>query len=75
MVVVDSLGVWESTPLIFTGFTIFMIMVFTCLSFLGIPFFPYGGMNYFWVIDFIPTLLIDTAALLKHAHKNKDMRK
>ena len=69
MVVVDSLSVWESTSLIFTGFTIFMIMVFTGLSFLGISFFPYGGMNYFWIIDFIPTLIIDTATLLRYAQR------
>ena len=66
---VDSLGTWEFTPLIFTGFTIFMIMVFTCLSFLGIPFYPDGSMIYFWVIDFIPTLIIDTATLLRYAQR------
>ena len=69
MAVVDSLGAWDSTPLIFTGFTIFMITVFACLSFLSVPFFPYGGMNYFWIIDFIPTLIIDTATLLRHLHR------
>ena len=69
MAVVDSLGAWDSTPLIFTGFTIFMITVFACLSFLSVPFFPYGGMNYFWIIDFIPTLIIDTATLLRYAQR------
>jgi len=73
--VIESLDMWDSTPLIFTGFTIVMITVFACLSFLGVPFLPYPGMALFWCVTFIPTLLIDTAALLRHAHKNKDMRK
>ena len=65
--VVESLDVWGSTPLIFTGFTIVMITVFACLSFLGVPFLPYPGMTLFWCVTFIPTLIIDTAALLRHA--------
>ena len=69
MAVVDSLGAWDSTPLIFTGFTIFMITVFACLSFLGVSFLPYPGMTLFWCVTFIPTLLIDTAALLRHLHR------
>jgi len=67
--VIESLDVWDSTPLIFTGFTIVMITVFACLSFLGVPFLPYPGMALFWCVTFIPTLLIDTAALLRHLHR------
>ena len=69
MAVIDSLGAWESTPLIFTGFAIFLVAVFTGLSFFGVPFLPDGGMIYFWVMDFVPTLVIDVAVVLRHAYK------
>jgi len=61
--------VWESTPLIFTGFVICMVTVFMGLSYLGIPFYPDGSMIYFWAIDFVPTLVIDVAVVLRHAYK------
>jgi len=69
LAVVDRLGAWDSTPLIFTGYTIFMIIIFACLSFLGVSFLPDGAMIYFWWINFIPTLLIDTTILLRHLHR------
>jgi len=69
LAVVDSLDLWESAPLIFTGFVICMITVFMGLRYLGIPFLPDGGMIYFWVIDFIPTLIIDVAVVLRYAYK------
>jgi len=69
LAVVDRLGAWDSTPLIFTGFVICMVTVFMGLSFLRVPFYPDGGMIYFWVIDFVPTLVIDLAVILRHAHK------
>ena len=69
MAVVDSLGAWDSTPLIFTGYTIFLITVFTGLSLFGVPFLTDGAMIYFWWINFIPTLLINTATLLRHLHR------
>jgi len=64
-----SFDAWESAPFIFTGFAIFMVTVFMGLSYLGIPFLPDGGMIYFWVIDFVPTLVIDVAVVLRHAYK------
>jgi len=69
LAVVDGLDIWDSTPLIFTGYTIFLIIIFACLSFLGVPFLPDGAMAYFWWINFIPTLIIDTATLLRHLHR------
>jgi len=69
LVVVDRLDAWDSTPIIFTGYTIFMITVFTGLSLFGVPFLIDGAMVYFWWINFIPTLIIDTATLLRHLHR------
>ena len=69
MAVVDSLDMWDSTPLIFTGFIIFLITVFMVCSFYGYEVLPRGGMLFFWWLDFLPTLLIDTATLLRHLHR------
>ena len=69
MAVVDSLGAWDSTPLIFTGFIIFLITVFMVCSFYGYEVLPRGGMLFFWWLDFLPTLLIDTTILLRHLHR------
>jgi len=69
LAVVDSLDMWDSTPLIFTGFIIFLITVFMVCSFYGYEVLPRGGMLFFWWLDFIPTLLIDTATLLRYLHR------
>ena len=73
MAVVDRLDAWDSMSLIFTGFVICMVTVFMGLSYLGIPFLPDGSMIYFWAIDFVPTLVIDVAVVLRHAHKVKKL--
>ena len=69
MAVNYSFDVWESTPLIFTGFVICMVTVFMVCSFYGYEILPRGGMLFFWWLDFIPTLVIDVAVVLRHAYK------
>jgi len=67
--VVDSLDIWDVTPIVFNGFVICVIVIFMGLSFFGVPFFPNGGMIYFWVMDFVPTLVINVAVILRHAYR------